>query len=183
MSSHNFVFGDPTTVFDLSKFTGPFFKLGLDGTFRSYRNVFADNTLAQNKAQKADERDRRRHLSSKYYVSADRSAPGQYEFRWHGQLLGVAKSLMATVKGGIVELEKTIHPALFHPAWSANRAAWLAAVEAANEPGKLARQLLIFEASCRSVLFTTAWHETLGVWLLFWGTECRIGLFRGEKNT
>ncbi|OQV20057.1 Nucleosome-remodeling factor subunit BPTF [Hypsibius exemplaris] len=160
-------FGDPAAVFDLSCYAGPTYKLGLDGSFRAYRNIFTENMLAQTRSHKAEERDRRRHLSAKYYISADRTAPGSHEFHWKGQPLGVTKILMATVKSGMMDLEKTLHPAYYHPAWAENRAAWLAAVEAADTPHKLALLLITLEASCRTMLFTTAWHETLGC--IKWG--------------
>lgn len=46
------------------------FKLGMEGSYRSFANQYNSNTLALNKHQHAEDRDKRRHLSHKFSLTA-----------------------------------------------------------------------------------------------------------------
>lgn len=45
------------------------FKLGMEGSYRSFTNQYHSNTLALNKHQHAEDRDKRRHLSHKFSLT------------------------------------------------------------------------------------------------------------------
>lgn len=45
------------------------FKLGMEGSYRSFSNQYHSNTLALNKHQHAEDRDKRRHLSHKFSLT------------------------------------------------------------------------------------------------------------------
>ena len=78
---------DGANTFDLQKAAGASYKLGIEGSFRLYKNMFKDNPFAQDKAQRQDERDRKRHLGAKYSLTFEKNNPA--EFRWTGLKLGM----------------------------------------------------------------------------------------------
>ena len=58
------------------------FKLGQEGTFRTYINQFTTNPNALSKVQANDERVKRTHMSHKFSLTEAST------FRWMGQLYG-----------------------------------------------------------------------------------------------
>ena len=58
------------------------FKLGMDNNFKSYVNQYSTNPIALNKAQRNEERDKKRHLSHKFSLTQ------ASEFKWVGSLTG-----------------------------------------------------------------------------------------------
>lgn len=153
---------DATQTYELSKIAGPLYKLGLEGTFRIYRNIYVENAFAQNKVQKQEERDRKRHLAGKFSIGNDKGAAGGTDFRWLGLTLGISKVIMSTLRVTIADMEKAIHPCYFHPHWSQYREEWTRFVTKAERPEELAVALTRLESSCKPVIFAPAWHESLG---------------------
>lgn len=60
------------------------FKLGSEGSFKTYSKVYTNHMLALNKHQHAEERDKKRHLSHKFSLTPASefkwiSVPGEWE--------------------------------------------------------------------------------------------------------
>lgn len=58
------------------------YRLGCDGKYKNYVNQYSTNSLALNKLQHNEERDKRRHLSHKFSLTSNA------DFKWNGVLYG-----------------------------------------------------------------------------------------------
>ncbi|KAH8037331.1 hypothetical protein HPB51_009886 [Rhipicephalus microplus] len=132
------------------------FKLGMEGSYRSFTNQYNSNTLALNKHQHAEDRDKRRHLSHKFSLTA------ASEFKWGGAVHGSRATLVGTLRQTLLQLESNIPAALLHPNWAIHRGNWLRAVNMCTSPRDFSLALAILEASVKPVLFNAAWSDSLG---------------------
>ncbi|XP_042904894.1 nucleosome-remodeling factor subunit BPTF [Parasteatoda tepidariorum] len=140
-----------------SSSSGPtLFKLGIESIGKSYANQFHSNTLALNKHQHAEDRDKRRHLSHKFSLTA------ASEFKWQGTTHGGRDFTVATLRQAILQLENNIPAYLLHAYWTIHRSNWLKAVNKCTLPKEFALALSILEAVMKPVLFTTVWNDSLG---------------------
>ncbi|GFQ93826.1 nucleosome-remodeling factor subunit NURF301, partial [Trichonephila clavata] len=137
--------------------TGPaLFKLGVETIGKNYSNQYATNTLALNKHQHAEDRDKRRHLSHKFSLTT------ASEFKWQGTTHGDRGFTVATLRQAILQLENNIPAYLLHAYWTIHRSNWLKAVNKCTFPKEFALALSILEACMKPVLFTTVWNDSLG---------------------
>jgi len=130
---------------------------GMDGSYKHYQNLYRTNSLALNKNQHADERDKRRHLSHKFSLT-----PAS-EFTWNGSTFGTQALLLATLRASILQLESNIPAPLLHPNWALHRGRWTKLVSACTQPQEFAAAIALFEAAAKPVIFNQVWHEALGV--------------------
>ena len=133
---------------------------GMEGGYKSYQNQYSTNTLALNKHQHNEERDKRRHLSHKFSLTQ------ASEFKWNGSIYGNRNIIMATLRLSIVQLENNIPTAFLHPNWSIHRQNWQKAVHMCQTAQDFALALAILETCMKPVLFNPVWHESLGKWSL-----------------
>ncbi|XP_025083493.1 nucleosome-remodeling factor subunit BPTF-like isoform X4 [Pomacea canaliculata] len=133
-----------------------YFRLGMEGGYKSYQNQYSTNPLALNKHQHNEERDKRRHLSHKFSLTQ------ASEFKWNGSVYGNRAITMATLRLSIVQLENNIPAAFLHPNWSIHRSNWQKAVHMCQSPQDFALALAILEACMKPVIFNPVWHESLG---------------------
>ncbi|GBM38532.1 Nucleosome-remodeling factor subunit BPTF [Araneus ventricosus] len=137
--------------------TGPtLFKLGMDSTGKPYSNQYTTNTLALNKHQHAEDRDKKRHLSHKFSLTA------ASEFKWQGSTHGDRGFTVATLRQAFLQLENNIPAYLLHAYWTIHRSNWLKAVNKCTAAPDFAFALNILEACMKPVLFTTVWNDSLG---------------------
>ncbi|GIX97254.1 nucleosome-remodeling factor subunit NURF301 [Caerostris darwini] len=137
--------------------TGPtLFKLGMETNGKGYSNQFTTNTLALNKHQHAEDRDKKRHLSHKFSLTS------ASEFKWQGATHGDRGFTVATLRQAILQLENNIPAYLLHAFWTFHRNNWLKAVNKCTFAKEFALALSILEASMKPVLFTTVWNDSLG---------------------
>ncbi|CAN8007605.1 unnamed protein product, partial [Ixodes pacificus] len=132
------------------------FKLGMEGSYRSFTNQYHSNTLALNKHQHAEDRDKRRHLSHKFSLTT------ASEFKWGGAVHGSRAALVGTLRQTLLQLENSVPAALLHPNWAIHRSNWLRAVNMCTSPRDFSLALAILEASVKPVLFNAAWSDVLG---------------------
>ncbi|KAG1687147.1 Nucleosome-remodeling factor subunit BPTF [Nymphon striatum] len=133
-----------------------YFKLGMEGNFKSYVNQYTTNTLALNKPQHAEERSKRQHLSHKYSMT-----PAS-EFKWSGSIHGSRALCVGTLRQTIIQLENNIHAPFLHHNWAVHRLNWTKAVNMCTAPSDFALALAILDASIKPVLFNHIWHDSLG---------------------
>ncbi|KFM76693.1 Nucleosome-remodeling factor subunit BPTF, partial [Stegodyphus mimosarum] len=136
--------------------TPTLFKLGMESSGKNYTNQFAINTLALNKHQHAEDRDKRRHLSHKFSLT-----PAS-EFKWQGTTHGDRGFTVATLRQAVLQLENNIPAYLLHAYWTIHRSNWLKAVNKCTFPKEFALALSILEAVMKPVLFTSVWNDSLG---------------------
>ncbi|XP_055932201.1 nucleosome-remodeling factor subunit BPTF-like isoform X2 [Argiope bruennichi] len=137
--------------------TGPtLYKLGMDSTGKPYSNQYTTNTLALNKHQHAEDRDKKRHLSHKFSLTA------ASEFKWQGSTYGDRGFTVATLRQAFLQLENNIPAYLLHAYWTIHRSNWLKAVNKCSAAPDFAFALNILEACMKPVLFTTVWNDSLG---------------------
>lgn len=130
--------------------------LGAEGSFRLYENQYSTNSLALNKNQHNEERERKRHLSHKFSLTP------VSEFSWSGVTLGSSSVLLGTLRQNILQLESNIPGPFLHPNWPQHRARWTKLVNAALRPEEFANVLAMLESSLKPVVFNQVWHEALG---------------------
>lgn len=132
------------------------FKLGMDNTFKTYVNQYSTNTMALNKIQRNEERDKKRHLSHKFALTQT------IEFKWIGSLTGTRAMLVQTLRQTILQLESGIQAPFMHTNWPLLRKPWTTAVSSCVNPRDFARALIALQACIKSVVFANVWHEQLG---------------------
>ncbi|XP_029040603.1 nucleosome-remodeling factor subunit NURF301 isoform X2 [Osmia bicornis bicornis] len=132
------------------------FKLGMDNTYKSYVNQYSTNAIALNKAQRNEERDKKRHLSHKFSLTQ------ASEFKWVGSLTGTRALLVSTLRQTILQLESSIQASFMHTNWPLLRKPWTTAVGACVNPRDFARALIVLQACIKSVVFASVWHDQLG---------------------
>lgn len=132
------------------------FKLGMDNNFKSYVNQYSTNPIALNKAQRNEERDKKRHLSHKFSLTQ------ASEFKWVGSLTGTRALLVSTLRQTILQLESSIQSSFMHTNWPLLRKPWTTAVGACINPRDFARALIVLQACIKSVVFASVWHDQLG---------------------
>ncbi|XP_048270698.1 nucleosome-remodeling factor subunit NURF301 isoform X2 [Bombus terrestris] len=132
------------------------FKLGMDNNFKSYVNQYSTNPISLNKAQRNEERDKKRHLSHKFSLTQ------ASEFKWVGSLTGTRALLVSTIRQTILQLESSIQSSFMHTNWPLLRKPWTTAVGACVNPRDFARALIVLQACIKSVVFASVWHDQLG---------------------
>lgn len=133
-----------------------YFKLGMENLHKEYMNQFATNTLALNKPQKNEERDKKRHLSHKFSLT-DAST-----FKWGGLLNGTEHSLIAVFKQTLLTFESSLCASYMHCNWPKLRKVWLNAVAASTTPQDFLKVLITLQTCMKSVVYANVWHEQLG---------------------
>ena len=149
---------------------------GEEGTYRNYVNTMSVNSLALNKAQHAEERDKKRQLSHKFRLASPSLIVCVFEFhvgcccsltpsselRWNGAVFGSRNTVMATIRDNLLLMESRLPRNMLHPAWPQHRAEWEELVEASATPASFANVLSRLELVIKPVVFTHAWREALG---------------------
>ncbi|XP_045626029.2 nucleosome-remodeling factor subunit NURF301 isoform X1 [Procambarus clarkii] len=132
------------------------YRLGCDGKFKNYVNQYSSNTLALNKLQHNEERDKKRHLSHKFSLTPNA------EFKWNGVIYGNKESLISTLRHTLLALEQNVSVHLFHPHWPNIRKAWNVAVMSSTESRHFSRVLMWLVACIKPVVLNPVWHDSLG---------------------
>lgn len=130
--------------------------LGMENNFKTYQNQYSSNTLALNKHQHNEERDKRRYLSHKFSLTQ------LSEFKWNGAVVGRKNLVINTLIMTITQLENNIPSAFLHPHWPLHRQNWSNAVQLCRSPADFGLALSILEACMKPVLFNPVWTEALG---------------------
>ena len=131
----------------------PVFRLGQEGKYSSYVNQFTSNTLALNKQQQMDQRDKKRSVSHKFSLN---------EFKWHGDTCGSKEVILNTLRFSIVGVENSIPSAFMHPSWPVQRSTWVKAVHMSRTPKEFAAALSFLESSIRPVCYLSVWNDSVG---------------------
>ncbi|XP_067672997.1 nucleosome-remodeling factor subunit BPTF-like [Haliotis asinina] len=133
-----------------------YFRLGNEGNYKLYQNQYSTNTLALNKHQHNEERDKRRHLSHKFSMTPTS------EFKWNGTVFGNRMLTVSTLRLSITQLENNIHTPFLHPNWPIHRQNWQKAVHMCQNPQDFGLALAILEACIKPVICNPVWTESLG---------------------
>lgn len=132
------------------------FRLGMENAFKTYVNQFSTNTIALNKPQRNEERDKKRHLSHKFSLTT------ASEFKWIGVLNGTQTSIITCLRQTILALEQGIASPFMHVNWGTLRKLWVSAVTNCSKPKDFAKVLAILQACFKNSIFANVWHEQLG---------------------
>lgn len=132
------------------------FKLGMENQYKTYVNQYSTNSIALNKLQKNEERDKKRHMSHKFSLTQ------AAEFKWVGSVYGSRSQLVSTLRNTLLQLESNIPSAFMHINWSQLRKPWTAAVTACNNARDFARAMIVFQACVKPVVYAAVWHDQLG---------------------
>ncbi|GFR88529.1 nucleosome-remodeling factor subunit BPTF-like, partial [Elysia marginata] len=133
-----------------------YFKLGSEGKYKQYQNQFTTNTLALNKHQHNEERDKRRHLSHKFSLTQNS------DFKWNGNILGNRMSTLATLRLTIMQLEGGIQAPFLHINWPNHRQNWQKVVQMSQSPRDFALALAVLESCIKPCVMNSVWFEALG---------------------
>lgn len=133
-----------------------FFKLGQEGTFKSYINQFSSNPSALSKVQANEERVKRTHMSHKFSLTEAST------FRWMGQLYGTRNQLVNTLRQTILQLESSLPLIFMHCNWHLMRKPWIQALNTSNTPKDFARALTVLQCCIKPCLMVNVWYESLG---------------------
>ncbi|XP_071445006.1 nucleosome-remodeling factor subunit NURF301 isoform X3 [Hetaerina americana] len=124
---------------------------------RLYVNQYSVNPGASlNKPQRNEERDKKRHLSHKFSLTA------ASEFKWLGMLYGSRASLVAALRQTLLALEQALQTPFLHVNWPLLRRPWVTSVSASSAPRDFSRALVVLQTCIKPVVFSSVWHEALG---------------------
>ncbi|XP_059483006.1 nucleosome-remodeling factor subunit NURF301 isoform X2 [Neocloeon triangulifer] len=132
------------------------FKLGMEGGFKNYVNHYSVIPGALTRAQRNEERDKKRHLSHKFSLTQ------ASEFKWAGPVNGTRALLINTLRQTMLQVETNMQTAFMHTNWPLLKKQWVASVTASINPKDFAKALIILQACMKPVVFATVWHESLG---------------------
>ena len=143
------------TVQDLSQGT-LFFKLGQEGSYKSYVNQYASMPAALSKVHANEERIKRTHMSHKFSLT-ELSA-----FKWLGTLHGNRSFLITTLRQTMLQLENSVPTIFMHPNWGLLRKPWIGAASQSTTPRDFARALTVLQCCMKPCIFVTIWTDQLG---------------------
>ena len=132
------------------------FKLGMEGSFKNYVNHYAAIPGALTKAQRNEERDKKRHLSHKFSLTQ------ASEFKWAGPVHGTRALLVNTLRQTVLQLETNMQTAFMHANWPLLKKHWITSVTASVQPKDFAKAMLILQACIKPAVYANVWHESLG---------------------
>ncbi|KAJ6220885.1 hypothetical protein RDWZM_006697 [Blomia tropicalis] len=152
------------------------FKLGMEGHYRQYQNIYSNNPYALNKFQQSDDRDKKRQLSHKFSLTQ------LSELKWGTYnhintplptttIHGTKSLLINILRQALLYLELQITQTFMHPNWHIHRINWITAVGRSSEPKEFSLALAILESSMKPVLFNSTWHDNLGFTILQRSTQ------------
>jgi nucleosome-remodeling factor subunit BPTF len=130
-----------------------FFKLGQEGTYKTFVNQFSTNPSALAKIQANEERIKKQSMSHKFSLTDVSS------FKWNGALHGSRLLVVATLRQTMLQLEANIPTLFMHPNWSLLRKPWIGAVSASNTPRDFARALTVLQCCMKPCVMLTVWAE------------------------
>lgn len=133
-----------------------YFKLGMENNFKNYVNQYTANTIALNKPQRNEERDKRRHLSHKFSLTT------ASEFKWIGITMGTSDNIISTLRQTLLSFEQSISNPFLNPNWNTLKKLWTSAVMCSRSASDFSLVLLLFQSSIKNVVFANVWHEQLG---------------------
>ncbi|ESO89131.1 hypothetical protein LOTGIDRAFT_106842 [Lottia gigantea] len=129
---------------------------GMEGNYKMYQNQYSTNTLALNKHQHNEDRDKRRSLSHKFSLTP------LAEFKWNGAVHGNRILTVSTLRLSITQLENNIPTPFLHPNWPIHRTNWQKAVHMCHNPPDFGLALAILEACIKPVVCNPVWTDHLG---------------------
>lgn len=135
-----------------------YFKLGMENGFKTFVNQYTVNPIALNKPQRNEERDKRRHLSHKFSLTA------ASEFIWKGDNNGSVESVLNILRQTMICFERDVHASFMITNWEEDtiRKVWVRSVQNSTKPSDFAHNILLLQACFKSVIFANVWHEQLG---------------------
>ncbi|XP_050394423.2 nucleosome-remodeling factor subunit BPTF [Patella vulgata] len=145
-----------------------YFRLGNEGNYKMFQNQYSTNTLALNKHQHNEDRDKRRHLSHKFSMTP------LSEFKWNGTVHGNRILTVSTLRLSITQLENNIPTPFLHPNWPIHRQNWQKAVHMCQNPQDFGLALAILEACIKPVVCNPVWSDHLG--------HCRLQRITGTDK-
>ena len=143
------------TLHELSSGT-LYFKLGQEGTYKSYINHFSSMAAALSKQQANELRTKQTHMSHKFSLT-DVTA-----FKWVGSLHGNRTLLVNTVRQTMLQLEGNLPSMFMHPNWSTLRKTWIHAVSNSTTPTDFGRALTVLQCCMKRCIMLNVWTEALG---------------------
>ncbi len=143
------------TVQELSSGT-LYFKLGQEGTYKTYVNQYTTNPSALSKQQATEERLKRQHMSHKFSLT-DTAA-----FKWVGSLHGGRNLLTNTLRQTMLQLEGNLPSMFMHMNWGLLRKPWIGAVGNCVSPRDFARALTVLLCCMKPCIMLQVWNDSLG---------------------
>ncbi|XP_076809805.1 nucleosome-remodeling factor subunit BPTF-like isoform X1 [Clavelina lepadiformis] len=132
------------------------FRLGEDEGYKQYKNYYVENTLALNKYQHKEEKDKERHVGYKFSIT------GPVEFEWIGNSCGNKADIVHTLRSAMFRFEQQIPLCLMHSKWDQYRKMWGRMLVQNDSPRAFAVVLGILEMAIRDSAKKTVWKESMG---------------------
>jgi len=132
----------------------------MESTSKEYVNLYRSDPLATSKQQRAEDRDKRRHLAYKFSVSPSN------ELAWHGQLYGSGTPRIDVLRRGLLALESSLAAPFVRGAWhgAGHSDRWTRTVRQCATPRDFATALAEFAACIKPVVFNAIWRDAIGLY-------------------
>ncbi len=132
------------------------FKLGQEGTYKSYINHYTSSSHVLSKQQANEERQKKTTMSHKFSLT-DLSS-----FKWQGSIHGGRAMLIGTLRQTLIQLEASLPSMFMHTNWGLLRKPWLGAVSTSASPRDFARALTVLQCCMKPSMMLQVWNESLG---------------------
>jgi len=138
------------------------FKLSYsDYHLQSYRNEFSRHKLANPYNLRLKERERKRHLSSRFSLNEEDKFTWT-KLRKHGYY-GPEINVIKVLKMSIVKLVESIPVGLMHRLWLEEKETFLEELDSSTTVSQFAHLLLQFEIAIREPVFSNTWRNSAGL--------------------
>jgi len=131
------------------------FKLGQEGSFRNYVNLFTNEPVAYSKAQHSEERDRKRQMSHKFSLT-----PAS-EIKYANQH-GHRSVVVQTLKTTLGHIESAIPTTLMHVNWPQLKKAWQNELTTCVSASDFSKVMIMLTNAIRPSVFNSVWSEHVG---------------------
>ncbi|XP_035706567.1 nucleosome-remodeling factor subunit NURF301 isoform X3 [Folsomia candida] len=133
------------------------YKLGQEGNYRNYVNIYNTDNLALSKFQHGEESIKKRHMSHKFSLTA------ASEVKWNSfsSSVGLRTNMVSTLRATLVHLESAVPITLMHTNWGIMRKSWVSAVAGCTGAKDFAKATITLAACLRSCIYNPVWTESL----------------------
>ncbi len=132
------------------------FKLGQEGTYKTYVNHYTAHNSALSKQQATEERQKKTTMSHKFSLT-DAST-----FKWQGSIHGGRPMLLNMLRQTLLQLELNLPTMFMHSNWCLLRKPWMAAVTSSETPKDFARALTVLQCCMKPCMMLQVWNDSLG---------------------
>lgn len=134
------------------------YKLGQEGLFRTYTNLYISDACAMSKGKQNEERDRKRYMSHKFSLTT--ASECKYGIK---DLTGCPRATqLSALRNALTHMEAALPTTLMHVNWPTLRKTWVTTVQTATNAENFSQAMIMISACIRNAVYNPVWSESAG---------------------